>query len=242
MNTTAMRDLAAAHGPFASIYLPSDAGNPDWPVLRRALTVRQEPAPELLAALEDALSRGTTTGGRALIANRSGILIDGPLAWSPHNTIARLSALPYLLPLVPRHAVRAPEAALVAGRAHGSTAGGRATTDRALFDQFLFEAARPGSPVVQGVRLCAEALRNHNAEALVMAEGALADRTVWVAGTHRDHVAGEAAELRALGMPSNSERADEAFPMAALAVHAEVLVATADISLTDGVGVLLRHP
>ena len=96
--------------------------------------------------------------------------------------------------------------------------------------------------MVQGLRQCANALRNHNADALVLTEDALADRLVWVGGTHRDQVAEEAAELRALGMPSTSERADEALPMAALTVRAEVLVTTADLPLTDEVGVLLRHP
>jgi hypothetical protein len=242
MNTAAICELAATHGPFASVYLPSDVGGPPWPVLRRALAV-QQPARELLEALDDALSRGTTTEGRALIANQAGILMDGPLAWSPHTSIARLSDLPYLLPLVPKHAVRAPEAALVAaGRDRADTVDGQATAGRTLFDQFLFESARPGGPVVQGLRHCVTALRNHNADALVLTEGALADRIVWVGGTHRDQVAEEAAELRAVGMPSTSERADEALPMAALTIHAEVLVATADLPLTDGVGVLLRHP
>lgn len=246
MNTKAIRDLACAHGPFASVYLPPDVDDPDWSVLRRTLACQDAPR-KVLDALDEALGRGTAEEGRALIANQSGVLVEGPLAWSPHARIARVSDLPYVLPLIPKHAVHAPEASLVAaGRAREDTVSGPDSTagdaDRALFDQFMFESARPEGPVAQGLRQCAAALRDHNVDALVLTEGALADRTVWVGGTHRDLVAEDEGDLRALGMAVNCQRADEALPMAALTVDAEVLVAPADLPLTDGVGVLLRHP
>jgi hypothetical protein len=76
----------------------------------------------------------------------------------------------------------------------------------------------------------------------VVAEGGLCDRAVWVGGPHRDQVAEDEAALRAMGLPVDRQRADEALPMAALVVGADVLVAPADLPLTDGVGVLLRHP
>jgi hypothetical protein len=245
MTTKAIRDLAWAHGPFASVYLPPDSDvpdGPDWQVLRRTLAC-QDGARDLLDALDEALSRGTPGEGRALIANKAGVLVDEPLAWSPSARVARVSDLPYVLPLVPKHAVRAPEASLVAaGRAREDTVSGPDAEGRTLFDQFMFESARPEGPVVQGLRQCAAALRNHNVDALVLTEGALADRTVWVGGTHRDLVSEAEGDLRALGMAVNCQRADEALPMAALSVDAEVLVASADLPLTDGVGVLLRHP
>lgn len=242
MNTKAIRDLVHAHGPFVSVHLPPGVHDPGWPVLRRTLA-HQGTARETLAALDEALRHGGTEEGRGLIATRAGVLVDGPLAWAPHGRVARVSDLPYLLPLVPRHAVRAPEASLVAaGRAREDTVSGPAGADRTLFDQFMFESARPEGPVVRGLRQCAAALRDHNADALVVTEGALADRTVWVGGTHRDQVAEDSADLRALGLPVSHQRADEALPMAALAVDAEVLIAPADLPLTDGVGVLLRHP
>ena len=236
MNSESIRELASVHGPFVSVYLPSEVV--EWPVLRHSLEV-QEADLAALAALDDALNRGTTAG-RALIATREGVLLDGPPAWSPRAAVARLSDLPYLLPLVPKHPVRAPEASLVAaGRARAETVSGPG--ERTVFDQFMFESARPEGPVVQGLGPCAAALREGNVDALVVAEGALCDRAVWVGGTHRDQVAAEEADLRAVGMPVNRQRADEALPMAALAVGADVLVA-ADLPLTDGVGVLLRHP
>jgi nitroreductase len=116
------------------------------------------------------------------------------------------------------------------------------TADRTLFDQFLFESARPDGPVVHGLRHCTAALREGNADALMIGAEALGDRSVWVGGTRRDQVAEVSAALRALGMPPNRQRADEALPMAALAVGAEVLVAPDDLPLVDGLGLLLSHP
>ena len=237
MNSESIRELASVHGPFVSVYLPSRAV--EWSVLRHSLEV-QDADPAVLDALDQALRRGTAAG-RAIIATLDGVLLDGPPAWAPHGPVARVSDLPYVLPLVPRHAVRAPEASLVAaGRAREDVVSGPG--DRTVFDQFMFESARPEGPVVQGVGPCTAALRAANADALVVAEGALCDRAVWVGGTHRDQVAEEEADLRAMGMPVDRQRADEALPMAALVVGADVLVATADLPLTDGVGVLLRHP
>ncbi|MFI7677537.1 hypothetical protein [Actinophytocola sp. NPDC049390] len=237
MNCESIRELVSVHGPFVSVYLPSDVV--EWNVLRHCLSV-QDADPAVLAALDDALGRGTAAG-RGLIATRDGVLVDMSPAWTPHAAVARVSDLPYLLPLVPRHAVRAPEASLVAaGRAREDAVSG--SGDRTVFDQFMFESARPEGPVVQGVGRCAAALRAGNADALVIVEGALRDRAVWVGGTHRDQVAEEEADLRALGMPVDHQRADEALPMAALVVGADVLVAPEDLPLTDGVGVLLRHP
>lgn len=239
MNSESIRELATVHGPFASVYLPPDGG-PEWSVLRRTLAA-QDADPALLDALEAALGRGTK--GRALIATLDGIVIDGPPAWSPPVAVARVSDLPYLLPLLPKHAVLAPEASLVAaGRAREDTVSGPEGDDRTVFDQFMFESARPEGPVVQGLLPCTAALREGNVDALVITDGALCDRSVWVGGTYRDQVADDDADLRAVGMPVNRQRADEALPMAALAVGAVMLIASADLPLTDGVGVLLRHP
>jgi hypothetical protein len=238
MNTETIHGMATAHGPFASVYLPPGTDGPDWPVLRRALAAQNAPQ-EMLVVLDDVLRHGRE--GRALIVNPSGVLVDGAPAWAPHAPVARLSDLPYLLPLMPKHAVRVPEAVLVA--ATGASADDvAAAADRTVFDQFLFESSRPEGPVVQGVAQCTAALREGNADALVVAEDALADRAVWVGGTRRDQVADDHADLRAVGMPASRQRADEALPMAALTIGADVLMAAGDLSLVDGVGVLLRHP
>jgi hypothetical protein len=245
MNNERLRGLADAHGPFASVYLPPGVGASAWSVMRRTLAAQHADA-EVLGALDDvmlhAMPHATAAEGHALVANRDGVLVDGPPAWPTHHPVARLSDLPYLLPLVPRHSVRVPEASLVAaGGTREDVADAPDLHDRTVFDQFLFESARPEGPVAQGLGRCAAALRDGNADALVVADDILGERSVWVGGTHRDQVAEDEAELRALGMPVNRQRADEALPMAALTVGAEVLIATGGLPLVDGVGVLLRH-
>ena len=227
--------MAGAHGPFASVYLPPGVADPGWPAMRGTLIAQDIPA-AMLAALDDAVRHGASGTGRALIATSAGLLVDGPVAWAPAAPIARLSDLPYLLPLVPKHAARAAAAQPVMAGAPGPAPG------RPMFDQFVFECSRPDGPVVQGLPDCVAALRDHNADALVVTENALADRAVWVGGTHRDQVAVDSADLRAVGMPANHQRADEAVPMAALAIGADLVVAEAGLPLVDGIGVLLRHP
>jgi hypothetical protein len=234
MDTVSMRELVGVHGPFVSVYLPPNASSLTWQALRGQLAAESSDD-ATLAALDEAIM-ATPEGslGRALVAAEGATLVDEAPSWSPPEPLARLSDLPYLLPLAPRHSVREPAAALV-------SAGGAAPPERCVFDQFLFEFARPDGPAVDGLRVCTEMLRDGNVDALVIAPGQLGDRTVWVGGTHRDQVAADPA-LRAAGLAVNRQRADEALPMAALAIGAEIVVAPDDLPLADGVGVLLRHP
>jgi hypothetical protein len=135
-----------------------------------------------------------------LIATGDELLVDEPPAWSPPAAPVRVSDLPYLLPLAPRHDVA-------------------------------------GQPVVDGLTRCTAMLSSGDANALVLCVDRLGDRSVWVGGTQRDQVAADAATPRAVGLPPNRQRADEALPMAALAIGTEVWVAD-DLPLTDGVGEL----
>jgi len=171
-----------------------------------------------MATLDRALMSGAGPDGRSLIAAQSRLLVDESPAWWPPALVARVSDLPYLLPLAPRLGVRA----LVGGREHG----------RELFDRFLTDH-------VEGLAPCVEALSAGAVEALVVRPDLLGDRPVWVGGTHRDEVFVDSAMPRAAGLPPNRQRADEALPMAALAAGAEVLVAD-DLPLADGIGVLPR--
>jgi hypothetical protein len=215
-----MRELVTAHGPFVSVHLP--AGADAYPEsLDIDATTR--------ATLTRALVSGAGPDGRSVIVAGARLVVDEPPAWSPPAPVVRVSDLPYLLPLAPRHAVRA----LVGV--------GAPEPGRAVFDQFVFESSRPEGLVVSGLARCAAALSAGNADALVVRPGLIGDRTVWVGGTHRDEVAATPETSRAAGLPPNPQRADEALPIAALAVGAEVLV-TEDLPLTDGVGVLLKHP
>jgi len=85
-----------------------------------------------------------------------------------------------------------------------------------------------------------EALRMANADALLLSEATFhAERPVWV-GPESHLVAARERDLKYLGFRDALRlRADEALPVAAIAVGADVLV-TAD-QLADGIGVLLRH-
>jgi hypothetical protein len=233
-----MRALVGVHGPFVSVYLPPNTSSLTWQALRGQL-VAESPDDTTLAALDEA-TMATPDGlpGRALVAAEGVMLVDEAPSWSPSEPLARLSDLPYLLPLAPRHSMREPAVALVSAGGAGADA---VLPERCLFDQFLFEFSRPDGPAVDGLRECTKMLREGNADALVIAPEQLGDRTVWVGGTRRDQVAEDPA-LRGTGLPVNQQRADEALPMAALAIGAEVLIAPDDLPLTDGVGVLLRHP
>jgi hypothetical protein len=129
-------------------------------------------------------------------------------------------------------------------------AGGRAdgSDHEALEEEvrrLVGERATPQLPdrdpalTVEGLPESLAALREANAETLLVAEPRIHDVKVWV-GSDPSQVAAREEELRGLGMPSITEyRADEALPLAALAVGAEILM-TQD-ELADGVGVLLRH-
>jgi hypothetical protein len=237
MDTVSMRELVAVHGPFVSVYLPPNASSLTWQALRGQLAAESLDDATLAALDEAATVTSDGSQGRALVAAEGVTLVDEAPSWSPPEPLARLSDLPYLLPLAPRHSVREPAVALV-------SAGGADTAappERCVFDQFLFEFSRPDGPAVDGLRVCTDMLRDGNVDALVIAPGQLGDRTVWVGGTQRDQVAADPA-LRAAGLAVNRQRADEALPMAALAIGAEVVVAPDDLPLTDGVGVLLRHP
>jgi hypothetical protein len=129
-------------------------------------------------------------------------------------------------------------------------AGGRAGgSDHAALEEqvqlLVKERAIPRLPdrdpalTVQGLQETVAALRAANAETVLVNEPRIHDLTVW-AGTEPNQVSVHEQELRGLGMPSITQhRADEALPLAALAVGGNVLVTNDE--LKDGVGVLLRH-
>lgn len=209
-----MHELVDAHGPFVSVHLPPGADPAVWRVMRGSLD-----APDTaLRVLDRALSAGAGPAGRSVIAGASGLLVDTAPAWWPPAVVARVSDLPYLLPLAPRLGVRA----LVGGPDPG----------RATFERFL------ASPV-HGLSRCAALVSAGRVSALVVDAEAVRGRLVWVGGTRRDQVSTDPATPRALGLAPNRQRADEALPMAALTCGADVLVADG-VGLTDGVGVLLR--
>ncbi|QFZ17502.1 Rv2629 family ribosome hibernation factor [Saccharothrix syringae] len=109
-----------------------------------------------------------------------------------------------------------------------------------VVERFSAEAGRDGGLAVQGLEPVVEALREANVAALLVADPALGDRTVW-SGDHPAQVALRRSELSGLGIEHVEEhRADEVLPNAAAATGAEVLIADGT-DLFEGVGALLRH-
>lgn len=104
------RRLLAASGPFASIYFDDSHDAPDaatrleatWGDIARHLADRGADA-TLVSHLERAaLGARPLLGrsGRGLIATADGVLVDEHLAVPPPSSIVRVSALPYVVPLV----------------------------------------------------------------------------------------------------------------------------------------------
>ncbi|KZM73184.1 hypothetical protein [Nocardia terpenica] len=115
MVTSSLRELADHEGPFASVYIDSAATGDAAPrhrLQRRAvhgiLTEKGAPPP-LVAAVDGALA-GLAPGpvGCAVIAARDGVLLTEALPTPPRRQILRLSALPYLIPLLGLRQPRTP--------------------------------------------------------------------------------------------------------------------------------------
>jgi hypothetical protein len=106
-----------------------------------------------------------------------------------------------------------------------------------VLDQFREQLAADRGLAVQGLIDATAALREHNAEALVI--GDVGDTTLWY-GENPRSVARTEEELRALGVEHAVEaRADEVLPDFAFRIDADVV--SANEQLMDGVGVLRRH-
>lgn len=114
-----------------------------------------------------------------------------------------------------------------------------ATETRRITDTFVQERGNQSGRAVDGLREVCAALRDGNVETLLIGElGAAAV----LLGTGPTTVATDADTLSDLGQaPSAVVRADEALPFAAIAGRSAIEYAGDDLTLTDGVGALLRH-
>lgn len=107
----------------------------------------------------------------------------------------------------------------------------------AVLDRFRAEMGRPDGLAVQGLEAVTAALADGNVATLLISDPG--DETVWTGGAPAQIAVSE-AELRTLGAAEAHERrADEAVPMAAIAVGADLVGVDSD--LTEGVGAILRH-
>jgi hypothetical protein len=106
-----------------------------------------------------------------------------------------------------------------------------------LLDRFHAALRADRGFAAQGLSDTIDALRQHNAEAVVL--GDLADTTLWFSRESQS-IATTEDELRTMGATDPVPvRADELLPDYGLRVDAEVI--TTDEPLIDGVGVLHRH-
>lgn len=114
-----------------------------------------------------------------------------------------------------------------------------ATEIQHLTDTFTQERGNQSGRAVDGLRSVCAALRDGNVETLLIGElGAAAV----LLGAGPTAVAADADTLSDLGQaPSAVVRADEALPFAAIAGRSAIEYAGRDLTLTDGVGALLRH-
>ncbi|MGY1937636.1 baeRF2 domain-containing protein [Nocardia gipuzkoensis] len=107
---------------------------------------------------------------------------------------------------------------------------------RRVLDRFAAEIERPDGPAVAGLAATTTALRAATVERLLLDRAVLGDRLM-LAGTAASPLLGPAAN----GTTGEMRRADEALPVAALAIGAQVTLVDAVAALRDGVGALLRR-
>jgi hypothetical protein len=106
MDTTSLRDIISAGGPYASVYFATSDTAADGSLRWRALADQleaQNADQATLSALEHRLNTrpaGAGPAGRALVASGGEVLLDRDLFVRPRGSVARFSAMPYLLPLV----------------------------------------------------------------------------------------------------------------------------------------------
>ncbi|WAL65375.1 Vms1/Ankzf1 family peptidyl-tRNA hydrolase [Amycolatopsis cynarae] len=107
----------------------------------------------------------------------------------------------------------------------------------AVLDRFRTEMGRPDGLAVQGLEGVTAALVEGNVETLLISDPG--DEMVWT-GVVPTQIAVTEAELSALGAAqAHQRRADEAVPVAAIAVGADLVGVDSD--LTEGFGAILRH-
>ncbi|MEU3273956.1 hypothetical protein ABZ639_24225 [Saccharomonospora sp. NPDC006951] len=109
MDTTRLRELVTTDGPFASVYFDDTHDTADaakllelrWREVREQLEGQGAEA-ATLDALEASIREGPPPegqGGRAMVAAGDRVLVDRQLDQPPTHAVARLSPLPYLVPL-----------------------------------------------------------------------------------------------------------------------------------------------
>ncbi|MER7453229.1 hypothetical protein ABTW96_23385 [Nocardia beijingensis] len=105
---------------------------------------------------------------------------------------------------------------------------------RRVLDRFAAEIERPDGLAVAGLAATTSALRAATVERLLLDRAALGDRLV-LAGSPPNPLIGPATN----GSAGEMRRADEALPVAAVAIGADIVLVEAVAALRDGVGAVL---
>jgi len=110
VDTTALRDLTDADGPFASVHFDFSHDTEDAAKLlalrlkeiEAGLTDQRADPATVEAVLRAVRDSAPPVGkaGRSIIAAHGDVLLDRRLAAPPPEPVVRFSALPYLLPLI----------------------------------------------------------------------------------------------------------------------------------------------
>jgi hypothetical protein len=116
----------------------------------------------------------------------------------------------------------------------------RLLTIDAAAERFVPERARASGLSAEGLGQVCAALRDGAAETVII--GDVRGRTV-VSDDHLNTIAPNADVLSELGAaPTHTWRADEALPMMAVRIDAEIICAGERLDPVDGVAVLRRYP
>ncbi|MGQ4615735.1 Rv2629 family ribosome hibernation factor [Nocardia sp. R7R-8] len=121
-----LREIAQRRGPFVSLCIDASHNTEDaekqralrWRSIRERLAAQEVPE-KTLALLDDAIGKTQPDQGRVgrvLIADSDSLLVDHLLAEPPAREIVRVSALPYLLPLIEQQSREVPHVIAVVDR------------------------------------------------------------------------------------------------------------------------------
>ncbi|MBF6193857.1 Vms1/Ankzf1 family peptidyl-tRNA hydrolase [Nocardia implantans] len=120
-----LREIAQRRGPFVSLCIDASHNTEDaenqralrWRSIRERLAAQYVPE-KTLELLDDAISEvpGHGRAGRVLIADSDSLLVDHVLPEPPAREIVRVSALPYLLPLIEQQSRAVPHVIAVVDR------------------------------------------------------------------------------------------------------------------------------
>lgn len=223
-------EIAERRGPFAVVYMDASPDTEDsaqpWDLRCRSIRERLVTAGAgrgMLDQFDRAITDsppGRGRAGRLLILDENTVHVDEYLPEPPAREVVRVSALPYLIPLLRQHAVQ-----------------------QEVLDTFAAEFGREGGLAVTGLGATAEALRMANVDRLLIDPDRLGDRTVQVGADRAQVVAGPdgPASWTAGTAPHQTCRADEALPVAALLMGAEVTTVSGGLPSEDGVAALVRQ-